>query len=101
MKNSILLGVLCSLLVTCFGIALVYVLRYQPQNMSVGEFINDVLHSNQKQSAILSLSLLANIPLIYFNQKRKLMKTIYGIAAVIFPICILIVLTRFNLLHLV
>jgi hypothetical protein len=96
-NNHILFGLFTSLLVTIFGIALVYVIKYQPQNLSVSDFIQDLINSNIKKSAILSLSLLTNIPLIYFNQKRKRFKTITGIAIVIGIIAVLIVCAKFNL----
>ncbi|MCX8471356.1 MAG: hypothetical protein ORN55_06205 [Chitinophagaceae bacterium] len=97
MKNNIFTGIFLSLLVTVFGAALVYVLKYSPNNMTVPEFIDDVIHSNAKKSAVLSLALLANIPLIYFNQMRKRLKTITGIAIVIGIMCLIIINARFNI----
>ncbi len=97
MKNNIITGILASVLVTFFGTAMVYVLKYMPLNFSYAEFWADLVNDNLKQSAILSLSLLANIPLIYFNQTRKLYKTITGIAIVIGILCVLIINAKFNI----
>jgi hypothetical protein len=96
-NNNIIFGIFCSLLVTLFGAGLVYIIKYQPQNLSVADYLLDLGDSSQKQSAILSLSLLANIPLIYFNQKRKRFKSIIGIAIIIGICCILIIRAKFDL----
>jgi hypothetical protein len=98
MKNNIIIGLLSSVAVTLFGVALVYVLKYSPLNMTVQEYLSDLLQSNPKKSAILSLALIANIPLIYYNQKRKNYQNLKGIAIVIGVLSVLIIIARFNLL---
>jgi uncharacterized membrane protein YedE/YeeE len=98
MKNTIITGLLSSIAVTLFGMALVYVLKYSPLNMTVQEYIGDLMQSNPKKSAILSLSLIANIPLIYYNQKRKNYQNLKGIAVWLGVVSLLIINARFNLL---
>jgi ABC-type Fe3+ transport system permease subunit len=95
-NNSVLLGIISSLVVTAFGIALIYVLKYMPLNYSFSEYITDLIHGASKSSATLSLCLLANIPLMYYNQQRKRIKTFYGISIIIGIMAIIIIGKKFG-----
>jgi hypothetical protein len=97
--DSILMGLLSSLFVTAFGVVLIYVLRYMPLNYSFDQFLKDIAAGTSKTSASLSLCLLANIPLMYFNQRRRRFKAFYGISIVIILLAIVIVASKFNLFH--
>jgi ABC-type Fe3+ transport system permease subunit len=96
-KNSILFGLLASLAVTFFGIAFIYVLKYMPQNFSFETYIYDLWNGASKASATLSLCLLANIPLMFYNQKRKRFKAFYGISIIIGLMAVIIIGKKFNL----
>jgi hypothetical protein len=97
-KNSIFWGILMSITATLFGCILVYVLKYMPSNQDFNTFLNDLQESNLKKSAVISLSLLANLPLMYFNQKRKLWQNFKGISAVIIILGLLMINYKFNIL---
>jgi hypothetical protein len=95
-RNNFFYGIITSIAVTIFGAGLIYVWRYLPNNFSLQDFITDITDMGIKTSAVLSLALLANIPLIFFNQKRHNYKTITGIAVVLFSIVLIILESKFN-----
>jgi hypothetical protein len=97
MKNNSVFGVFVSLLVTGFGLLIVYVIKYLPANVELSSFINDLEYNPVRRLAILTLGLLANIPLLYFCQQRKLYKTLQGIFVVIISAAVLLVCSKFNL----
>ncbi len=96
-KNNFAWGLLMCVAVTFFGLGLVYVWRYQPNNFTFMECLQDVKSNSNKASSILSLALLANIPLIYYFQKRKCYKTLKGIGLILAVIVVLILRAKFNL----
>ncbi len=97
-KNNFFFGIALALLATLFGMALVYVLKYMPANQSFLTFLDELKQSNQKKSAVIALSLLANLPLMYYCQQRKLWLNFKGISAVIITLGIIMISIKLNLI---
>jgi hypothetical protein len=93
-KNNFLLGVITSLAASCFGLLVLYVLKFMPSNIELAEFIELIKNESQFRSGVLSLALLANIPLFYWCQRRKLMRSAYGVALIVFIVALLVVLSK-------
>jgi hypothetical protein len=97
-KNNFLIGLVASLIASCFGLLVLYVLKFMPSNIELTEFIELIKNESQFRSGVLSLALLANIPLFYWCQRRKLMRSAYGIALVVFIVALLVVLSKTGVL---
>ncbi len=96
-NDSILWGLMASLLASIFGLAMVYVLKFMGNNVSLSQYIGYLKNEPSFRSAILSLGLLANIPLVYYIQQRRLYKSFKGLAIVVICLGLLIVINKFNL----
>jgi ABC-type Fe3+ transport system permease subunit len=98
MKNNIIFGFIASALATVAGICLVYVLKFLPHNIEFSEFTKMLFTEPLIKSGVLSLGLLANIPLYYYCHQRKIYNTLKGIALVIIIMAVYIVLSKFHII---
>jgi hypothetical protein len=97
-KNNFIIGVLAAVAASCFGLLVLYVLKFMPSNIELVEFINLLKNESQFRSGVLSLALLANIPLFYWCQRRKLMRSAYGVALIVFIVALIVVLSKIGTL---
>jgi hypothetical protein len=96
-NNKLIIGILSSIGVTIFAILLLYVIKYMPNNLSLEDYFQDLVQGSTRTSATLSVCLLANIPLMYYHQRRRNFNTFYGISIIIGLMAIIIIGKRFNL----
>jgi hypothetical protein len=97
-KNKLIFGLLASILVSLFGFLILYVLKFMPNNISLNGYISMLQQERLLQSSFLSLSLLANIPLLYFLQKRKRFEAFKGVGVFIVISAVYIIALKFNLI---
>lgn len=83
-------------LVTLAGMFMLYVMKFMPQNVSISEAIYLLKVNKNNVPKVLSLSLLANIPLITYFKNRYRYKTLKGIFIIIILIEIIAVLYKLN-----
>ncbi len=97
-NDHFLFGFLTSLGASTFGFAMVYVFKFMNSNISLGQYINTLITEPSFRSSIISLALLANIPLLYFIQQRKLYKSFTGLAVAVIVLGIFIIINKLNIL---
>lgn len=78
-RDNFFLGVLAGLIVPLIGVIMVYVYKYLPQNVSISEFIYLVKTNKNNIPKVISLGLIACIPLIAYYNNRKRYTTLKGI----------------------
>lgn len=98
LRNHPLFGFLLGILVPLFGILLLYVYKYMPQNISLADFIFLLKTNKQNISKVISLGLIACIPLITYYKNRRLHRTLTGIFAAIILYALLAIGFKFYLL---
>jgi hypothetical protein len=67
-------------------------------NVSFMQYVDMLKTESNFRSAILSLALLANIPLVYYIQQRKLFKAFTGLAVVVMCLALVIVLNKLHVI---
>ncbi len=97
-RNNPVFGFILGILVPLFGILLLFVIKYMPQNVSLAEFIYLLKTNKPNISKVISLGLIASIPLITYYKNRKLFKTLKGIFAAILLYALIAVAFKFNFL---
>jgi hypothetical protein len=97
-NDHFLFGFASSLAASIFGLVLVYVVKFMNNNVSFMQYLEMLQTEPSFRSAILSLALLANIPLVYFIQQRKLFKSFKGLAVVVLCLGLIIVLNKLHLI---
>lgn len=84
-RDNFFLGLLAGLIVPLLGVVMVYVYKYLPQNVSLSEFIFLIKTNKSNIPKVISLGLIACIPLIAYYNNRKRFTTLKGIfVAIIF-----------------
>jgi hypothetical protein len=78
-KDNFFLGVIAGLVVPILGILMLYVFKYIPQNVSLDDFIYLVKTNKSNIPKVISLGLIACIPLIAYYNNRKRYSTLKGI----------------------
>jgi hypothetical protein len=84
--------------VPLLGILLLFVIKYMPQNVSLTDFIYLLKTNKPNISKVISLGLIACIPLITYYKNRKLYLTLRGIFIAIILYALLAVAYKFHLL---
>jgi hypothetical protein len=84
--------------VPLLGILLLFVIKYMPQNVSLTDFIYLLKTNKPNISKVISLGLIACIPLITYYKNRKLYLTLRGIFIAITLYALLAVAYKFHLL---
>jgi hypothetical protein len=82
-KNNPVLGFILGLIVPLFGTLFLYLIKFMPQNISLSEFIQLAKNNQQNIPKVISLSLLACIPLITYYKNRRCYRTLNGVFAAI------------------
>lgn len=98
LRNHPLFGFILGILVPLFGIFLLYLYKYMPQNVSLADFIFLLKTNKPNISKVISLGLIACIPLITYYKNRKMYKTLQGVFAAIILYALLAVGFKFHLL---
>jgi hypothetical protein len=97
-KDSLLLGLMLGLVVPLLGVMVFYSIRYIPQHISFNEFLYLMKANHQNIAKILSLGMIAYIPLITYYKNRFHYTTLKGIFAMLLFYVALIVCYKFNIL---
>ena len=96
-KDNFLLGVIAGLVVPILGILMLYVFKYIPQNVSLDDFIYLVKTNKSNIPKVISLGLIACIPLIAYYNNRKRYSTLKGIFLSIMLYALLAVAYKFHI----
>lgn len=97
-RNNAAFGFLLGVIVPLLGILLLFVIKYMPQNVSLTDFIFLLKTNKPNISKVISLGLIACIPLITYYKNRKLYLTLRGIFIAIILYALLAVAYKFHLL---
>ncbi|HNB80651.1 MAG TPA: hypothetical protein PLP14_01050 [Chitinophagaceae bacterium] len=97
-RNSLLWGILWGLMVPIAGVALFYTIKYLPQNVSVADFVYLLRTNKPNISKVISLGLIACIPLITYFKNRRRYQTLKGIFISIGFYALLAIAYRFHFL---
>jgi hypothetical protein len=98
LRNNIFFGFIAGLIVPLLGILMLYTIKFLPQNVSISGFIYLVKTNQNMIPKVISLGMIACIPLITYYKNRKLYTTLKGIFVAIMLYAITAVLYKFNLL---
>lgn len=85
-------------MVPILGILMLYVFKYIPQNVSLDDFIYLVKTNKSNIPKVISLGLIACIPLIAYYNNRKRYSTLKGIFLSIMIYALLAVAYKFHIL---
>ena len=96
-KDNFYLGVIAGLVVPILGILMLYVFKYIPQNVSLDDFIYLVKTNKSNIPKVISLGLIACIPLIAYYNNRKRYSTLKGIFLSIMIYALLAVAYKFHI----
>lgn len=96
-KDNFFLGVIAGLVVPILGILMLYVFKYIPQNVSLDDFIYLVKTNKSNIPKVISLGLIACIPLIAYYNNRKRYSTLKGIFISIMIYALLAVAYKFHI----
>ncbi len=97
-RDNILFGFMLGIIVPIFGVMLLFVIKYMPQNVSLADFIYLLKSNKPNISKVISLGLIACIPLITYYKNRKLYVTLKGIFGAIILYAIFAVAYKFHFL---
>ena len=96
-KDNFFLGVIAGLVVPILGILMLYVFKYIPQNVSLDDFIYLVKTNKSNIPKVISLGLIACIPLIAYYNNRIRYSTLKGIFLSIMIYALLAVAYKFHI----
>ncbi len=97
-RNSLLLGLISGAIVPLLGILIFYVIKYLPENLSLSDFIFMLKTNHYTIPKIISLGMIAYIPLITYYKNRRQHTTLKGIFIMIGVYALLAVFYKFNIL---
>jgi ABC-type Fe3+ transport system permease subunit len=97
-RDSLLLGMLLGCIVPMFGMLLYYAVRYLPSGHSLNDFIYLLQSNHQNIPKVISLSMIACIPLITYYKNRHRYQTLKGVFILIVVYVLISVFYKFNLL---
>ena len=97
-RDQLFFGFILGIIIPIFGILLFYVFKYVPYNVPLMDFVNLLKTNTHLIPKILSLGLIACIPLITYYKNRRRNKTLTGIFIAILLYALIIVLYKFNFL---
>ena len=96
LRDNFFWGILMGLVVPILGIALVYTISFMPWNISVDDFFFLLKTNRHLVPKVISLGLLACIPLITWYRNRRCYTTLKGIFVVIILYGIVAIGFKFN-----
>lgn len=97
-RDSIVLGLLLGCIVPLFGVLVYYSIKYLPSNIGFQDFLYLLKSNHQNIPKVLSLGMIACIPLITYYKNRHRYETLKGVFVFIIIYVLLAVSYKFNLL---
>lgn len=97
-RNNLMFGIVLGMIVPILGILMFYVIRFVPDNVSLADFIFLVKTNRGMIPKVISLGMIACIPLITYYKNRRLYTTLKGIFIAIVVYALIAVSYKFNLL---
>ena len=79
LRDNFWWGILMGLIVPLLGLSLVYTIRFMPKNISVSDFFFLLKTNRHLIPKVISLGLIACIPLITWYRNRRCYTTLKGI----------------------
>lgn len=95
-RDSFILGLVLGMLVPLVGVFFYYCLKYLPSNYNLNDFIFLMKSNHQNIPRVLSLGMIACIPLITYYKNRHRYETLKGVFVFIIVYVLLAVLYKFN-----
>lgn len=92
------LGLVLGLVVPVFGMYLFYLIKFTAEHSGLSDFMFMLKNNHYMISRVISLGLIATIPLITYYKNRKRMQTLKGIFLAIILYALTAVVYRFNLI---
>lgn len=97
-RDNLFLGFLLGLIVPILGIALFYTIRFVPDNVSVSDFLYLIKTNKSMIPKVISLGMIACIPLITYYKNRRLYTTLKGIFVSIILYACIAIMYKFHVL---
>jgi hypothetical protein len=97
-RDNFFLGFLLGLIVPILGIALFYTIRFVPDNVSVSDFLYLIKTNKSMIPKVISLGMIACIPLITYYKNRRLYTTLKGIFVSIILYASIAIMYKFHVL---
>lgn len=97
-RDQFFLGFILGILVPLFGILMFYTIQYLPDNISLSDFVYMIKSNHYIIPKILSLGMIACIPLITYYKNRRHYQTLKGVFVAIMLYVIIAISYKFNLL---
>ncbi len=97
-RDHLFFGFMLGLIVPLLGILMLYTIKYMPHNVSLSEFVYSIQEKHSLIPKVISLGLIACIPLITYYKNRKKFLTLKGIFGAIIMYALVAVLYKFNIL---
>lgn len=91
------MGVCLGIIVPLLGVLMLYMIKYLPQNVGLNDFIYLVKTNKSNIPKVISLGLIACIPLIAYYNNRKRYTTLKGIFLSILLYGLLAVAYKFHI----
>ncbi len=95
-RNSFWLGLLLGLLVPLVGMYMLYLLKFMSQQVSLADYVMMVKRNRYMIPKVLSLGMIAEIPLITYYKNRRKSSTLNGVFVAIMVYALVIVAYKFN-----
>lgn len=97
-RDNLFFGLVLGFIVPILGISIFYTIRFIPDNVSVSDFIFLIRTNKSMIPKILSLGMIACIPLITYYKNRRLYITLKGIFIAILVYAAIAVMYKFHVL---
>lgn len=97
-RNNLFFGVILGLIVPILGVAVFYTIRFVPDNVSVSDFVYLVKTNKGMIPKVISLGMIACIPLITYYKNRRLYTTLKGIFISILLYAAIAIMYKFHVL---
>ena len=97
-RDNIFFGLIMGLLIPLLGMLFFFVIKYVPQNVSLVDFYYLMKSNKTNISKVISLGLIACIPLITFYKNRRCYKTLQGVFVAIIVYGIFAVAFKYHFL---
>lgn len=97
-KDHLIIGLIAGILLPSIGCFIYYCIVFMPQHVSLIDFLHLVFDNKQNIPKIISLSLLANLPVFIYFKNRRCDKSMKGIFIATLLYALLIILYKLNLL---
>jgi hypothetical protein len=96
-RDNYFFGLFLGLLIPMLGVLFFYVILYVPDGVSISLFIHALKTNPMMVSKMLSLGMIACIPLFTFYRNNRMFKTLYGIFGPVLVYAILVIGSRFDI----